>query len=366
MRLTYLIWAATLFAALGLGQEPDVLVFTNGEKLIGHLKRSNGKSVTFKSDMAGEIKVEWSKIKEIHSAQRFAVIKTDMKVHRHFDPSTVPQGALSMADQKLEVNPGEGRAPQTIAVGDAAQVIDASDFQKDIGSRGLLQDWKGGVTGGVALVESTQKSQTFTGGFHFVRAIPTADWLEPRNRTILDFGAASGKVTQPGTPTVKTEIYHFLAERDEYLSPRIFGFGQAVYDHNFSQGLDLQQTYGGGIGWAAYKTDNQELDLKGSITYIRQSFQQGKGDQNLIGATIAQSYNRRFAHGILFVEQVAFTPAFNNSNAYSGVGNAGLTLPFYKRLNFSMGAIDTFLNDPPPGFKKNSFQFTTGVTYTLP
>jgi Protein of unknown function, DUF481 len=362
----YLIGAATLFAVLGLGQEPDVLVFTNGEKLIGHLKRSNGKSVTFKSDMAGEIKVEWSKIKEIHSAQRFAVIKTDLKVHRHFDPSTVPQGALSMADQKLEVNPGEGRAPQTIAVGDAAQVIDASDFQKDIGSRSLLQDWKGSVTGGVALVESTQKSQTFTGGFHFVRAIPTADWLEPRNRTILDFGAASGKVTQPGTPTVKTEIYHFLAERDEFFSPRIFGFGQAAYDHNFSQGLDLQQTYGGGIGWAAYKTDNQELDLKGSITYIRQSFQQGKGDQNLIGATIAESYNRRFAHGILFVEQVAFTPAFNNSNAYSGVGNAGLTLPFYKRLNFSMGAIDTFLNDPPPGFKKNSFQFTTGVTYTLP
>jgi hypothetical protein len=199
-----------------------------------------------------------------------------------------------------------------------------------------------------------------------VRAIPTADWLEPRDRTILDFGAASGKVTQPGTPTVKTEIYHFLAERDEYLSPRIFGFGQAAYDHNFSQGLDLQQTYGGGIGWAAYKTDNQELDLKGSITYIRQSFQQGKGDQNLIGATIAQSYNRRFAHGILFVEQIAFTPAFNNSNAYSGVGNAGLTLPFYKRLNFSIGTIDTFLNNPPPGFKKNSFQFTTGVTYTLP
>jgi len=365
MRLVYLIGAATLFAALGLGQEPDVLVFTNGEKLIGHLKRSNGKSVTFKSDMAGEVKVEWSKIKEIHSAQRFAVIKAGMKVHRHFDPSTVPQGALSMSDQKLEVNPGGGRAPQTIAVGDAAQLIDASDFQKDIGSRNLLQDWKGFITGGASLVVSTQKSRTFTGGFHFVRADPTADWLEPRNRTILDFGASYGKISQPGVDDVKTEIYHFGAERDEYFSPRVFGFGQALYDHNFSQALDLQQTYGGGIGWVAFKTDNQELDLRGSITYIRQSFQEG-GDQNLIGATIAQSYNRKFAHGILFAEQVAFTPAFNNSNAYSGIGSAGLTVPFYKRLNFSMGAIDSFLNNPPPGFKKNSFQFITGVTYTLP
>src|SRR5580704_12571262 len=266
MRLTYVIVAVLLFGGIGLSQEPDVLIFTNGEKLIGHLKRSNGASVTFKSDMAGEVKVDWSKVKEFHSSQRFAVIRKDLKINRHLDPSTIPQGVLSMTDQKLELNPGEGRASQTIAIGDAAQVIDASDFQKDIGSPGLLQDWKGAITGGIALVEATQKSQTFTGGFHFVRAIPNADWLEPRDRTILDFGAASGKVTQPGTPTVKTEIYHFGAERDEYFSPRTYGFGQAGYDHNFSQGLDLQQSYGGGIGWAVLKNDNEELDLKGSLT----------------------------------------------------------------------------------------------------
>ena len=366
MRLMHVILGALVFGGVGLSQEPDVLIFTNGEKLIGHLNRSNGATVTFKSDMAGEVKVEWSKIKELHSSQRFAVIKKDIEIHRHPDPSTIPQGVLSMADQKLEVNPGGGRAPQTIAVGDAAQVIDASDFQKDIGNPGLLQDWKGAITGGASLVVSTQKSRTFTGGFHFIRAIPAADWLKPRNRTIFDFGAAYGKITQPGVEDVKTEIYHFGAERDEYISQRVFGFGQAAFDHNFSQGLDLQQDYGGGLGWAVFKNDTRELDLKGSITYIRQSFAQSKNNQNLIGATIAESYNRKFTHGILFVEQLAITPAFNNSSAYSAIGNAALTIPFYKRLNLSVGIVDSFLNDPPPGFKKNSFQFTTGVTYTLP
>src|SRR4029077_16889861 len=118
--------------------------------------------------------------------------------------------------------------------------------------------------------------------------------------------------------------------------------------------------------WVVLKNDTQELDLKGSITYIRQSFQQSKNNQNLIGATIGENYNHLFAHGILFVQQLAVTPAFNNSNAYSAFGNAALTIPFYKRLNLGVGAADAFLNNPPPGFKKNSFQFTTGVTYTLP
>ena len=61
----------TLFSVPGLHaaadppkQDPDVLVFTDGEKLIGQLERATAETVTFKSDMAGEVTVEWSKIKE--------------------------------------------------------------------------------------------------------------------------------------------------------------------------------------------------------------------------------------------------------------------------------------------------------------
>jgi Protein of unknown function, DUF481 len=59
------------------------------------------------------------------------------------------------------------------------------------------------------------------------------------------------------------------------------------------------------------------------------------------------------------------TPAFNNTNAYSAEATAGLVFPIYKRLGFSVGTLDDFLNDPAAGSKKNSFQFTAGVSYTL-
>jgi hypothetical protein len=69
---------------------------------------------------------------------------------------------------------------------------------------------------------------------------------------------------------------------------------------------------------------------------------------------------------MIFTQQVSIIPAWNDTKAYSANGSAALTMPVYKRLSFTVGAIDTFLNDPPPGFKKNSFQLTTGVTYALP
>jgi hypothetical protein len=41
-------------------------------------------------------------------------------------------------------------------------------------------------------------------------------------------------------------------------------------------------------------------------------------------------------------------------------------MPVFKKLSMSIAASDLFLNNPSPGFKKNTFQFITGVAYTLP
>jgi hypothetical protein len=345
--------------------DPDVLVFTDGERLIGHLVRSTGDKVTFKSDMAGEVTVEWKKVQELHTSQRFAVIGKNVKL-RHREENGIPRGTIAMKDQTIAVNPGGGQPPQAVPVADTANVIDEPAFQKALQRPGLLEDWKGALSGGASLVEATQNSTTLTGIVALVRAVPTEGWLDPSNRTLVDFSASYGKVTQPGTPTVKTSIFHADAERDQYFTPRVYGFGQVAYDHNFSQGLDLQQAYEGGLGWTVRKTAADALDVKASLGYVSQRFQESASNQNLIGSTFAEHYNRTLPHGILFTEQLAANPAWNNTRAYSAVGSAGLTLPVYKRLSLAVNSTDTFLNDPPPGFKKNSFQFTTGITYTLP
>lgn len=360
--------AQGLFAqsATGAGKpEPDVLVFTNGEKLIGHLEHSSGSSVTFKSDMAGEVTADWSKIKELHTSQHFAVISKNVTLGKHPDTAKIPQGTLSMTDQKLTITPS-AQAPQTVPVAEAAHVIDQATFAHDVvHNPGFFNGWSGAVAAGASLVEATQSSHTYTGAFNFVRAIPSESWLEPRNRTIVDFTASYGKVSEPGTPTVKTEIIHGDFERDEYFTSRLYGFGQAAWDHNFSQGLDLQQSYGGGLGWTAYKTDKEELDFKGSIDYIKQQFTVPSHNENLIGAIVGQTYHRDFARGIVLNEGLSVTPSFNVSSAYSALGNVTLGLPLYKNFNLVFGVLDSFLNNPPPGFKKNSFQFTASLAYSI-
>ena len=48
--------------------------------------------------------------------------------------------------------------------------------------------------------------------------------------------------------------------------------------------------------------------------------------------------------------------------------NNTLAFPAYKNLSFSLGTLDSYLNDTPssePPTKHNSFQFTMGITYAI-
>jgi hypothetical protein len=342
----------------------DVLIFTDGEKLIGQLESATSSSVKFKSNMAGELTVEWSKIQELHSSEKFAAIPKDTKLTKSSDLSKVPQGTVNMTDQHLAVTGGPGQS-QTMPVGNVGNVVSEASFQKAFERTSLLHGWTGGATAGISLTEATQKSQTYTAAVNLVRSVPTENWMDLRSRTMFNFNEAYGKITQPATPTVKTSLFHLDLEQDWYVSSRVFVFGQALLDHSYSQGLDLQQTYGGGVGFVVFKTPNQELDFKASMDYINQRYADSSLNKSLIGSVFGETYDRKFAHGILFDEQAGFTPAWNDTSAYSAFASAALTLPVYHHFGLTLGALDNFLNSPPPGFKKNSFQFTVGATYSF-
>jgi hypothetical protein len=86
---------------------------------------------------------------------------------------------------------------------------------------------------------------------------------------------------------------------------------------------------------------------------------------NLITGFLNESWNRTFSHNIKFNEYITLTPAFNIVQAYSAVGNASFIFPIYKKFNLTVSSTDNCLGDPPEGFHRNSFQFTSGVTYVI-
>jgi hypothetical protein len=358
---------------------PDVIVFNNGDQLTGKFLRSVPGNAVFHSDIAGDITVSWDKVKEIHSESKFVVLTKGFHPERKALPAHLPSGSLAVENKQIELTPSDGARTEPIPLATVDYVIDQPTFDSALSHKaGFFSAWTGSATAGATIVEATQNNETFNGAVALVRVVPWVGWLNPRERTLLGFQGSYGQITQPGTPTEKSAIYHAYGERDEYFSPRVYALGQAAFDHNFSQSLDLQQVYGGGLGWTVVKQPLQTLDLKATVQYERQSFLVGdesvpgavaSPDQSLIGSTFAANYMRKLPKGMIFNQQLAYLPAWNDMHDYSAAETDTLVLPVYKRLGLSVGTIDTYLNDPPatvPPTKRNSFQFTFGAAYTLP
>lgn len=347
---------------------PDVVIFKNGDQLTGKLERSVGTTITFKSDAIGEITISLDKVKELRSASNFVVLKKDEKITRQPRQAT----AITMVDDSVKENASGEVVPDK----NIAYVVDGATYNKELnGNPGPFKGWDGSITGGATILQSTSYGKTFTLGTSLIRTIPSVGYLPPRTRSTFNLLETYGKLTQPVIPNptnlpaavAKTNIFHTDFEHDKYLSSRFYMLGGLSYDHNFSQGMQLQQIYGGGAGYTILLDAVQQLDAKADVHYEKQHYIQPTTtpDQNLIGSTFGEAYKRTLPGKILFTQSGTYIQSWNNTNAWSAIGTFGLALPVYHRFSLSMNFLDNYLNNPAVGFNKNSMQFVTGVTYTL-
>lgn len=360
--------APTVSAQTAPKPDPDVLELNDGEKLIGHLVSAAGASLTFHSDAAGDVTIDWAKVKTLKSAGKFAVAEKGAVLDKHADLTKVPQGTVSASDQKLSVDPGNGAPVIEIPVANAANVVSQSNFLNAFKTPKLTEDWHGSAGLGIDLIEATQKSRNITAGVSLQRIVSGESWTSPRYKTLFDFNLADSQLSQSGKPTISSDLIHADIEHDMFLSNRLFAFVSADFLHSSSQGMKLQQTYGGGLGYVVLRDEHQELDVKGAVDYIRQTFEPAVPilpDKSLIGASLGETYTRTFKGGVAFHEGATFIPAFNDSNAYTANAFANFSIPVHKRLMITIGGLDSYVNEPPAGFKKNSFEFVTQLAYKV-
>jgi len=348
----------------------DLLIFANGDQLTGQLERGVGNSIIFKSDAAGEITTSLDKVKSLHSAGSFAVLRKNSPVSSR---AVIP-GTIGYEGKKLTVTTAQGGV-ETLAESEIGYIIDQATYRRELAKLpGPLYGWNGSINGGATVVRATDNSLTYNAGASLVRAIPAVTFLPARNRTSFNLQETYGKLTSPvipqtappSPPTVAlTSIFHTALERDQYFSPEFYALAQTSFDHNYAQGLNLQEIFGSGIGWTPIKSGREQMDVKADLHYEKQTFQTPASDQNLIGSTVTESFRRNLPRKLTFNESFNVMPAWNNEDAYSANALVSLVMPVFKRLGLTVSSTDNFLNDPAEGYRKNSFQFVTAAAYTL-
>jgi hypothetical protein len=415
MRL-YLCLFALPFCLLGQAtSEPDVITFVNGDKMSGQMVGVTSAGLVFRAAMVGEVTVEWSKIRDLHSENGFGVIAAFARAGATgaAPPAFLPPAPATVAGQTPAraapapatpppavaratppiTQPSTPAPPQQAAVSPpsppvtpstpepAPAPVSAANGRSWFGSH-IFSGWQGNAAAGLAYVAATTSLISVTPSVNLVRTYPKASGTWPvRARTYINFMANYSKETQNGDvayfdPTRRTlfipgsfdETFTLHAEfvQDYFLFPRLFVQAGASFDHNYAQSLDLLQAYGGGLGFVVYRTDRSEFDLRAGVGYSKQEYNGYPGfDASVIASRFYESYQHKFRNGMSFSEQGGMRPAWTDPKFLFGGGQLNFNMPIYHRLNLNISSFDFWSRTPPPMLKKNIFQVALGVSYAF-
>jgi putative salt-induced outer membrane protein YdiY len=326
----------------------DQVVLTNGDRLTGTITKSDGKTLVIKTDLAGDVTVQWTAVQSLTSAAPLHVATAGKTV---VGPVTTTDGSLAVSTTPggpVEVP----KAEVTALRNDAEQAT----YEKSLHPT-LLQGWNGGANVGFALTGGNSETKNLAIAFTADRKT-SHDEVALYANTIYATNDAAG-----ATPSVTANATQGGARYDRNLSKRVFAFGSADFQTDALQNLNLRSVLGGGLGFHAIATDRTTLDFLGGLNYTRESY---IGlDRNFAALTLGEELTHKLGASTVLAEKLYFFPDLNDTSEFRGTFNIGTITKISKWLGWQNAFGDTYVTNPPAGKKQNDVQLTTGINVSF-
>ena len=346
MKTSLAVSALLLAAVLA---RADQITMNNGDRLTGAIVKSDGKTLTIKSDMAGVVGVPWSAVQTIASTTPLNVALRD--------GGTII-GPVTTAGDKVEV---QTKDAGTVTVAkEAIQAIRSPDEQAEIErlrNPRLLDLWSGFFDAGIAATRGNSSTTTINIGMDAVRKT-SRDKIEATLTSLYATNKTSGvKVTT--ADAVRGSISYSLN-----VSQRAFAFGFLSPEFDKFQHLDLRMVVGGGFGYHMVKSERTSFDLFGGATLNKEFFSNGlhRTSGELLGG---EELVYKLSRSTLLHERLAFYPNLTDTGQYRMNFDTDAVTSINKWLAFHLTLSDRYLSDPVFGAKPNDLLLTTGIRLTF-
>ena len=341
----------------------DQVTLKNGDRLSGDIVRSDDKTLTIKSEFAGEVTLQWAAVDTITSTQTLHVtLKDGQTIVGTATPVAGPAGSVTGPVTNREQIQTRDAGP-VVTTKDAIVAIRsdkeqaAYDAELDRLKHPHLTDyWGGFLDAGLSTTRGNSDTLSFVLGAKAVRAAP-GDKVTVYGNSIFAKSSATG-------PSLTTA--HSInggIRVDVNLKPRLFAFGFTDFEYDQFQKLNLRNVLGGGLGFHVLKTQRTVFDAFGGGSYDQAYYSTGvniKGAEIVVGEDFSYQMSNRTA----LSENLQFFPNVSHSGQYRTTFDTTLTTKINNWLNWQASFNDHYVSNPIPGIKKNDLLLTTGVRLT--
>lgn len=332
----------------------DTVVMKNGDKLSGTVLDTTEKGVIFKSELAGDVAIEWSNIADITTTNPVVVTLPDGK--------TV-SATVKTQEGRLIATPESG-APVEVAK-DSVTALRSKEAQvkfEELEYRrlhpGFLDLYTGFYDFGAAFARGNAVTNSLSSAAKLNRITEKDNFglyftqIYTSNNTVL-----------PGGVTAQAIRGGWNYSRS--ISQKWFLQGFNDYEFDRFQDLDLRTVVGGGLGYYFFKNDDGFLSVSGGGSWNREKFGTGLL-RNSSELYMAQEWNQKLNNVFTVSEKLVIFPNMSDGGAYRINFDTTLAASLNKIFALQFAVSDRYLSTPLSGRKKNDILFTSGIRFTIP
>jgi len=327
-------------------EKTDVLVMRNGDRLTCEIKALNADVLYVSLDYAlGTVSINWFEIDHLESNQLFLVKTLDGEVY---------SGKLSMPKT-------EGGRPVRIEVveepGKQVELKREQIAKMDQSFRHFWDRFNGSVGLGATHNKGNESTQYNL----------SADVEYPRDRWSASVAYNSTLSSSQGTsPSSRNQIDASALRLMRWNHWYYTGF--ADFLQSTEQGIDLQSTFGGGVGRYLRSTNHASISVAAGFAFqqiaYRKEIVMAPTEQVASAWLNAQAKLFKFDRTNLTVT-ASLLPAVSNPGRIHFNLNTSYYIKIWGKFNFNVSFYGNWDNQPPPRFSASDYGTSTGLNWTF-
>ncbi len=315
----------------------DQVVLKNGDRLTGTVIRKTPAGLTFETEYAGKIRIDWQMVESIQTSNPVKVLL---------------RGSRELLDAKLQ-----STAPDTVTLTDVPdtpplQLSQVAYLNPTLSESGTGTEYSGLINvSGSADYGNSDKTQLTAEGE--LRGVAKGTRFSTRLRT--------ERRTQKSSVT--TSNWQIDADRDWFIDKRRFLYARTFARHDRIRDLSLRFTVGGGYGKQLISNDDTSLSLQGGLDYMRERRYEAESERYY-----ALGWGLRFRHWL----PARVAEFFHEEDGYISTRNlhdvtlrtrTGLRFPIVDKLSAQIQALVDWEGRPANDQKSTDATVQVGINY---
>lgn len=340
--------AALVFYARPLQgrDKSDVIVMKNGDKITCEVKGLSSNTLYISVDyILNTLSVDWTKVDHIDSKQLF-LVRTQGGV--------VYTGVLSSpeAPDRRPVELVVREAPEKTVTLKRTEVINVDET-----SRSFWERWYGSLGSGFTYTKGNETAQY---NLNSDLGYGTERWSA--GATYNSVLTTSTGVTTSTRNQISVSAQRLLRWNNWYYT------GLANFLQSSVQGIQLQETFGGGIGKNIVNSGGTLFSVYGGFAWQQINYQQtvvAAQTQQVTFALIGTDF-KIFRFNRTNLDLTAnFMPALSDPGRVQFNANVSYYVKLFGKLNWNFTFYANVDNRPPPGFAQSDYGASSGLSISF-